>query len=336
MIRYEDIRSVHLEISTRCNAACPECPRNFHGVDIIDNYPLTDMTLDQAKKIFTIDFLKQLNHILINGNYGDFITARDGLAIVEYFRETNPNLDIAISTNASGRPNWWERLGKLNVRVHFRLDGLEDTHHLYRQYTDFNLIIDNAKKFINAGGYAMWAMIPFKHNQHQIEQCRQMSKDLGFSHFYLNDAGRNTGVVFTRDKKFSHVLGDYPINEDSTNFDGLWAHYLQYTNYPEITLNAEHPNRKIKCKAQESKEIYVAANGEIYPCCWLGFYPLDVSGIIGNPGNHQTRPLIKNNNALEFSVEEAIKWFNKIEESWSLESVRAGKIYTCNETCGIK
>lgn len=335
MINFTNIRSVHLEISTRCNAACPECPRNFHGVDIIENYPLTDMSLEQAKKIFTESFLKQLNHILINGNYGDFITARDGLAIVEYFRETNPALQIEISTNASGRPNWWTRLGELGIKVHFRLDGLEDTHHLYRQYTDFNLIIDNAKKFIAAGGYAIWAMIPFKHNRHQIDQCRQLSQELGFKQFYVNDAGRDTGIVFTRDKKFSHVLGDYQPKPFET-FDGLWETYTNYVNFPEITLNAEHPNRKIKCKAKESKQIYIAANGEVYPCCWLGFYPLDVSGIMGNPGNYQTKPLIKNHNALEHGLEETIQWFNRVEESWNLESVRAGKIYTCNETCGIK
>jgi MoaA/NifB/PqqE/SkfB family radical SAM enzyme len=179
-------------------------------------------------------------------------------------------------------------------------------------------------------------MIPFKHNIHQIKQCRQMAHDLGFKWFKLNDMGRDTGVVFTRDKKFSHVLGDYSINDDNINFDGLWDHYLQYVNHPEITLNADHPNRKINCYAKRQNEIYITANGEVYPCCWLGFYPLDVSGIMGNPGNYQTKPMIKNNNALEHGLEETIKWFDKIEKSWALDSVRNGKIYTCNETCGIK
>jgi hypothetical protein len=93
MLEYKNIRRVHLEISTRCNAACPECPRNFRGVDIVDTYPICDMSLDQSQKIFTIPFLNQLEQILINGNYGDFITARDGLAIVEYFLTANPNLN---------------------------------------------------------------------------------------------------------------------------------------------------------------------------------------------------------------------------------------------------
>ena len=56
----------------------------------------------------------------------------------------------------------------------------------------------------------------------------------------------------------------------------------------------------------------------------------------GNPSNSQLRPIIFSNNAIDTSIEDAIEWFNGIEESWKLESVKAGKIYTCNETCGIK
>lgn len=330
MLKYEEIRSVHLEISTRCNAACPECPRNFHGVDVIESYPICDMSLQQVKKIFPSVFLKQLNHILINGNYGDFITARDGLEIVEYFKNVNPNLQIEISTNASGRPTWWQRLGELQTKVYFRLDGLKDTHQIYRQYTDFNLILDNAKKFISAGGYAVWAFIPFQHNQHQIDEAKKLAKELGFKEFNLVDAGRNTGPVFKRDGTYSHSLGDY---NGSTNFEELYTTHLHYVDKPEITiLHTQHPNRKINCYAKKQKEIYITANGEIYPCCWLGFYPMRETG---NPSNMQLRPMIKNNNALEHSIEQAIDWFNKIEESWNFDSVANGKIYTCNETCGI-
>ena len=47
MITYQDIKHVHLEISTRCNAACPDCPRNLRGVDVVEGYPLHDMRLDE-------------------------------------------------------------------------------------------------------------------------------------------------------------------------------------------------------------------------------------------------------------------------------------------------
>ena len=96
MIKYEEIRSVHLEISTRCNAACPECPRNFHGVNILDDFPLTDLKLEQVQQIFPPSFIKQLTRLYINGNYGDFVTASDGVEIVEYFRSVKATLKIEI------------------------------------------------------------------------------------------------------------------------------------------------------------------------------------------------------------------------------------------------
>jgi len=328
MIEYKDIRSLHLEISTRCNAACPECPRNFHGVDIIDTYPVTDMTLLQAKTIFTPQFLQQIDNVLINGNYGDFITARDGLAIVEYFKETNPKLRIEISTNASGRPNWWTRLGELGVTVDFRIDGLADTHHLYRQYTDFNLILENAKKFISAGGRAVWAWIPFDHNVHQRESAETLANDMGFAHFWVADAGRNVGPVFNREGKLSHVLGDY---RDSTDFDELYAQHVYYTDLPEITLTETVTKPIIDCHAKNNNEIYITATGEVYPCCWLGFYPRNNTG---NPSNVQLRKILENNNANEIGIENAINWFIKIEESWKIDSIKEGRIYSCNETCG--
>jgi len=328
MLEYKNIRRVHLEISTRCNAACPECPRNFRGVDIIDTYPICDMSLEQAQQIFTVPFLVQLDQILINGNYGDFITARDCLEIVEYFLEVNPDLKIIISTNGSGRPNIWEKLGGLGVEVHFRLDGLEDTHQIYRQYTDYKLILSNAKKFIKSGGTAVWAMIKFAHNMHQIPTAQNLSQELGFQRFELINAGRDTTIVFTRDKKFSHIIGDYKGDYD---FDNLYDQYQHYIRDPNLTLKkVPIQEKKIACYSKKNNEIYISANGEVYPCCWLGFYPL---GRQGSPSTFQLRPLVKENNALEFGIEHAIAWFKEIEASWN-KTVLEGKIYACNETCG--
>ena len=327
MLNYQDLRSIHLEISSRCNAACPDCLRNYRGVDIIDSYPVCDMSLEQFKQIFSQEFLQQLVHFSINGNYGDFVTARDGTEIVEYIIAVNPKIQLEISTNASARPKIWQRLGELAVTVYFRLDGLLDTHTLYRQNTDFNFILDNAKKFIDAGGRAIWAMIKFDHNKHQIEECRQLSKELGFSQFELVDAGRNTMPVFTADRRLSHVIGDY---RGSTDFDTLYNNYKYYEIDPTIAVKAETENKTISCYAKKMQEVYVASNGEVYPCCWLGYYPLHSNS---RPSNAQLKPLIKENNALKYGLEHAIAWFNLIEESWD-KTVPTGKIYECNQTCG--
>ena len=66
MLTYKDIRHVHLELSTFCNARCPLCSRNYRGYPYNDGYPEVNMTLDQAKTIFSKAFLSQIKTIKIN------------------------------------------------------------------------------------------------------------------------------------------------------------------------------------------------------------------------------------------------------------------------------
>lgn len=330
MIRYSDVKAVHLEISTRCNARCPDCPRNFRGVDVIDTYPLHDMSLQEFKIIFTDSFLKQLEHININGNYGDFVTAKDGIDIVRYAKNINPKLAITISTNAGAKPKVWAELAKLGVTVWFRIDGLEDTHSLYRLNTDYHTVLKNAQSFINAGGNAVWAMIKFDHNKHQVELCRQKSKELRFAGFVEIDQGRNTMPVFNTDKTFAYKIGDYT---GSTDFNELFSNYQLYKIHPDKTVKETTESREIKCKAVEKNEIFITATGEVYPCCWLGSYPFHS---LSEPSNIQLREIVYKNNALAYGIEQSIEWFEEVERSWQKGRVCDGKLFACNQVCGIK
>ena len=341
MIDYSSINSVHLEISTRCNASCPLCPRNLSGYDADLGYPIHDMRFEEAQKIFPPAFLKQLKNILINGNFGDFVTARDGLKIVQYFVEQNPDIRIEISTNASARPDMWSDLGKIpNVVVGFDIDGLKDTHNLYRRYTDWDLIISNAKKFIAAGGNAKWRMIQFKHNKHQLNECKSLSKELGFQAFEEIADGRDSGPVYDREGNFSYLIGDnklhykseYPAKAET------WAEWTAVGALPS-TRNKQYmhikPNSKVDCYAKKFSEIYITATGEVYPCCWLGFYPKTEFKHAWQSDMFQVAEAIRsNNNALEVGIEKAIDWFNVIEEGWKLDNYSKGRLYICDQMCG--
>ena len=86
----------------------------------------------------------------------------------------------------------------------------------------------------------------------------------------------------------------------------------------------------MKQEVQENKEIYVAADGTVYPCCYLGFYPATMH----HPGNEQLRPLVTENNALEHSLEHCMSWFEKVEQTWAEASIAQGRLYQCVNTCG--
>ena len=344
MIDYSHIRSVHLEISTRCNAACPLCPRNLSGYDTELGYPVHDMSLSEAQHIFPVAFLKQLTNILINGNFGDFVTARDGLAIVQYFADSNPAIKISISTNASARPNIWAELGRIpNLTVGFDIDGLADTHILYRRNTNWQLIISNAKKFIAAGGNAVWRMIKFDHNQHQIELCKSMSEHLGFSSFDLLADGRTTGPVYNKKGDLANSLGDgkhYNEQGDRVFYPDrieTWQEWSVHGSTPASRLEQYKSipiKQTVDCYSVKNKEIYITANGEVYPCCWLGFYPKQEYKYDWQADNMFLKDMVMVNNALETSIQESIVWFNAVEASWNKKAYSEGRLFKCDEYCG--
>lgn len=334
MIEYKEIRSVHLEISSFCNASCPWCPRNFWGFPYNAGYPESNLTLDQAKKIFQPDFLQQLVKIEVNGNFGDIVMNPDGHKIIKYFFQQNPNLDIVISTNGSARNSkFWSTLGQTKAIVAFCIEGLEDTHHLYRQNTVWKTILKNAKTFIQAGGQAVWKFIKFKHNQHQIEDCKKLSVELGFRSFALIESTRVDAPVFDKHGNLSHILGDY---HGETDFKVLFYKKRTDLILLEDIITDKKEKKKISCGTKNKKEIYITSTGEVYPCCFTGFYPKTYGhGQYHQAANAQLSDFIKNNNALEHSLINCIEWFNSVETSWSKTSYEKGRLVICDDNCGI-
>ena len=86
MYRYEDIRTIHLEVTQNCQAACPMCDRNMNGEGINPHINLDELSLEDCKNIFSPRFIKQLNTMYMCGNLGDPIVAKDTLEIFDYFR----------------------------------------------------------------------------------------------------------------------------------------------------------------------------------------------------------------------------------------------------------
>lgn len=334
MLRYEDIKQVHLEISSLCNARCPLCPRNFRGYNYNDGYIERNLTLDDVKKIFQPKFLEQISLININGNFGDMVMNQESPDIVEYFKSVNPNIRITISTNGSGRSrDFWRRLSN-NAEIDFCLDGLADTHILYRQNTDWKTIIKNAQHVIKNNGVAIWKFILFDHNKHQVEEAKKLAMDLGFRQFKLIDHGRNTGPVFDNKGNLSHVIGNY---KGETSFPILFHKKKTDMVLLEDIIQNREPKFNVKCQAKTNSEIYITSTGDVYPCCFTGFSPRTYGhGEYHEAINQQIKDLLpKNNNALENSLEECVGWFNKIQDSWKIQSYEEGKLVVCDDNCGF-
>jgi sulfatase maturation enzyme AslB (radical SAM superfamily) len=264
--------------------------------------------------------------ITFNGNLGDFSNAKDGAEIVEYL--TEHSVRVHINTNGSARtPDWWARLARPGVSIGFALDGLADTHHLYRQDTDWYKIIANAEAFINAGGHAVWRFVPFDHNRHQQDACEKLSRVMGFTRFENIYDGRDRGPVFKRDQTFSHHIGE-PF-DPAPSVQPMLQNHITWYDSQTFRSEKDSATLNLRCIHKVNREIYIAADGSVYPCCYLGFYPATMN----HPGNLELAPMVQENNALEYPLAHCLDWFESVEQSWNNHSISEGRTYQCVTTC---
>lgn len=250
--KYENIKGLHLELTTKCNAMCPMCNRNFRG-RVRKKLPIIELSLDDIKKILNPDFIKQLELISICGVYGDPICNKYLKSILNYLYECNCNIDIDVYTNGDLYDNdWWENLAithkNHNFTVIFGIDGIGEIHSLHRCNTNYDKIISHAISFINNGGKAKWDYIVFKHNEHQVEEAREISKKLGFQEFQIKKTSRFLKNIYESDAALDSTISEYgkhPVFDNKGNID----------YYIELPNKSIYRNESEK-KASELKEKY--------------------------------------------------------------------------------
>jgi MoaA/NifB/PqqE/SkfB family radical SAM enzyme len=317
MYKLDQIKEIHLELTSKCQASCPMCQRNIQGGIASPWLVETEITIDQFKKWFPIPFIKQLTKLFMCGNSGDAIVAKDTLKVFQYVREHNSNIELGLHTNGSAQSeNWWVQLAKLNVFVTFGIDGLTDTHALYRIGTNFDKIIKNATVFIQAGGLARWHMLVFEHNKHQIDECRSLSEKLGFSEFVEKNSARFRDghlPVLTKEGKTSHII--YPSERSVNISKKLFSIKLEET-------------KKINCKVKRDKSLFVGADGSVTPCCWL-----DYTGTTPNSFSlvdYKDQGFVNPNlNTQSFKDIFENQYFDRIEKTWTNKPLRE-----CAKQCG--
>lgn len=300
-----NVSMVHCELSTFCNAACPNCPRFFPGTHVVRaGVTLAQVTIDQFKNWFESTFIQTVAVWKFCGTHGDPMMAKDVVKIIKHIFEINPQASIVINTNGGIRNEQdWTALGEISskhdLQITFSVDGLEDTNHLYRRNVEWAKLISNVKLYISAGGKAIWEFLIFRHNEHQIEEARLYSKQLGFKEFREKRAvGFEHGNNLTDMPTFTPT-GEYdysilpPVNPNyrmskisidaivDKRRDNLTKYFKEnldkikndfeetVSNYKDTIVS---DNIQINCnsKKNSNSEIYVNVNGIVLPCCFIG------------------------------------------------------------------
>ena len=346
MYNYSDIKTIHLEVTQNCQAACPMCDRNMNGEGINPHINLDELSYKDCTNIFPASFIKQLDTMYMCGNLGDPIIAQDTLEIFEYFRWANPNMWLSMNTNGGAKPiEWWQKLAKVFDRkgaVIFSVDGLEDTNHLYRQNVVWKNVERNMRAFIDAGGRARWDFLIFEHNQHQVEEAENLAKKWGCEKFMK----KKTGRFITQDskKKESHqaVSKKGKITKELKKPDSKYQNKALVQQNDVIkkynTMDTYYDNAYIDCKVKKDNSIFITAEGLALPCCWTAgrmykWWHKD-------PKVEQIWDFIPNKSALDArkGLDKVFDTgiFDHIQDSWSKPSCKEGKLKVCAMKCGTE
>eukprot|EP00927_Polykrikos_kofoidii_P021925 TRINITY_DN20628_c0_g1_i1.p1 TRINITY_DN20628_c0_g1~~TRINITY_DN20628_c0_g1_i1.p1 ORF type:complete len:439 (+),score=52.02 TRINITY_DN20628_c0_g1_i1:87-1403(+) len=345
------VKQIHLELTSKCNASCPQCARNVNGGRVNPRLPLTELSVDKIKMILE-PLLPTLDRVMLCGNYGDPTAARDCLHVLRYLRRAKPSLIVALHTNGGARsPVWWEEVGRLLQSpsfCRFAIDGLEDTNHLYRQHVAWDRLIDNVTAFISAGGRAEQDFLVFRHNEHQIDEARALAKRLGITKFIVKRTRRfvdkETGSLrpFTRvEDRQGNVVGQLqpPINSEWRNEADMYE--LRAVLDRHGSIDRYYDTACIECRSRRNAEVYISAEALIFPCCFL-------AGELYNSrsGQQLSEVLGVHGESLEGlrvtpsqSVEEVLNsplYTHIVAASWTKASVHEGKLRTCSANCGTE
>jgi len=267
VFKFDQLDKIQIEITNRCQASCPMCPRNIHGGITNPLLELNDWTYDNFVKIFTAEVLSQLRLINFCGDFGDPILNGDLIAMCYYLKTSSPNIQVQIHTNGGARnASWWTALAN-NLPMHhsiiFALDGLKDTHSTYRIGTEFDKVLYNASAFIQAGGNAEWCFIRFKHNAHQVKQAQELSAELGFKNFVVKNSKRFSRPFPVVDKD-GQFLYNIEQPEDTP---------IEFVGKSQVAGHQQWRNAdKINCQSLKDKELYIDAHYLLSPCCMIGAF----------------------------------------------------------------
>lgn len=335
---YNKVVNIQIEHSSMCNAACPQCLREWWGGDysrINQTYIPTEFYETRIPQ-HVYDNLEKINFC---GTVGDSCTAPNFIDVCRVIKRKNPKIEISIATNGGMRtPSWWAELASVlspTDPVIFGIDGLADTNDIYRVNVRWNKLMSNVQSFIDAGGHAEWQFITFAHNEHQLVSAEELSKKMGFKRFFTIYNNRFVVEELFENKSVSSKGVELlPPKAEQEKSILLRRENPMPTDPEEWVKIAEQ--QCIKCQAQEMKEAYIDAETHLFPCCYLagakftldptevrdGYYDLWIA--------HGGDKIKLDRNDWDDVV--SGEYYQALVKSWS-QKFRQGRLLVCSGVC---
>ena len=264
---------VMIEPTNICNLKCPLCPSGNGTLKRAKGY----MSLDVFKKI--IDDVYKTAFIIVLWNQGEPYLNKDFSKMVKY--ASDKGLFTLVSTNGNIDHKAEEVVNSGLDSMIVSLDGTtQETYNKYRVNGKLEMVLDGVKRIVKAkkklnktNPLLRWQFLVMKHNEHELDEIKQLSKELEVDNLELKSV-----QIYSKDDIKNYL----PINPK----------YRRYkVNGDNFELKFGIKNR---CRRVWTNAV-VNWDGEVAICC----FDKDGDFKIGNVMDSSLNQLWKNENIMK-------------------------------------
>ncbi len=323
---FATVKKIEIDCTSYCNAFCGACDRNIDGGADHPKLVLQHLTWDSWRSLVTEQNLQHINEIIFNGNFGDFSMHPKIISMLDYLSTVKSEIYINMHTNGTARSTtFWRELAEVLQKfskhdIKWGIDGLADTHHIYRRGLDWNKRIDNLTAFNDAGGNSIWKCIVFDYNKSQLNTINELAEKLGCMAFQTN-RNRSGTITMPAYKSFPSTTISSPTLQEFESQYKMKQQFHKQLSTPASTSVAAHGNTK--CPYAHEGMIQIDPWGNVWPCCYISGRRVD---------SNTNFPFDKfSTKVSEHSLSDILYKFSEfLEPAWANASVDI-----CNRCAGI-
>ena len=276
----DNIQSLQIDVTSYCNAKCGGCARNRKGNETTPDLVLENFDVDVWNRIAEHDTKGIfINELVLNGNWGDSMMHPKILDMVSIFAKFHPETSLYIHTNGSMRTaKFWAAFATVcrqfsNHRVVFAVDGLEDTHAIYRRNTDFLKIMENIKAFTSEKGRANVTMTLFEHNKHQVEELKEISVEMDAEFTLRHSHGDELEIIAPGEYYMIHACDELPEERIPLVHEHRLSDLPNYMDNLKISNSIQEVDTG--CPWLADRKVQIDPWATVWPCCHISNHASD-------------------------------------------------------------
>lgn len=273
--------SISFEPTTSCNLRCPECPSGLRA------FTRPTGMLEESFFTKTIDEIhKELLYLIFYFQGEPYLNPKF-LEMVKY--ASSKGIYTATSTNAHylTDENAKKTVESGLDRLIISLDGTtQDAYKQYRVGGNIDKVLEGArnivkwKKALNSNKpFVFFQFLVVKHNEHQIEEVKQLAKEIG-----VDEVRFKTAQVYDYENDPNNLI---PTNE-------------KYSRYKKNADGSFKSKNKLANRCWKMQHANVITwDGLVVPCC----FDKDATHQLGNLKNQSFKAIWHNQNYHQFRGE---------------------------------